>query len=99
MPTQAAVPKRIHQKLEEIGKAMNLRQVALTTVPSFSDQDSEIYLNEINPAFENTIIIYKQRNIVSKFINLKPSDLAFKNVSAALDRTKGQFFHLTGPKH
>ena len=99
MPTQAAVPKRIHQKLEEIGKAMNLRQVALTTVPSFSDQDSEIYLNEIDPAFGNTIIIYKQRNIVSKFINLKPSDLAFKNVSAALDRTKGQFFHLTGPKH
>lgn len=85
-------------RLERIGQQLGLRRVALTTVPSFSDKASEIYLNEINPSVKNTFIIYKQNNIVSKFINLAPIQAHFEMVSKALDRTKGEFFHLA-PRH
>lgn len=87
------------ERLERIGRQLNLRRVALTTVPSFSDKGSEIYLNEINPSVKNTFIIYKQNNIVSKFIDLTPTQAHFEMVSRALDRTKGEFFHLAPPKH
>lgn len=89
----------IINRLELLGKQLNLRRVALTTIPSFSDKASEINLNKINPQVENTFIIYKQSNIVSKFIGLKPSQESFGMVSKALDRTKGELFHLAPPKH
>ena len=85
--------------LENIGKTLNLQKVALTFVPSFSDQASEIDMNKINPAVENTFIIYKQSNIVSKFINLKASPKSFALVSEALDKTRGDFFDLNSPKY
>lgn len=90
--------KVVIERLEHIGRQLNLRRVALTTVPSFSDKASEIYLNEINPSVKNTFIIYKQNNIVSKFINLTPTQVNFEMVSKALDRTKGNYFHLA-PRH
>lgn len=89
----------IVKRLELIGQQLNLRKVALTTVSSFSDKESEIYLNQINPKIENTFIIYKHSNIVSKFINLTPSSENFASMSRALDLTKGDFFHLPSPKH
>ena len=85
--------------LESIGKALNLQKVALTFVPSFSDHASEIDMNKINPAVENTFIIYKQSNIVSKFINLKPSPKNFALLSEALDKTRGDYFDLNSPKY
>ena len=90
---------KVIERLERLGQQLNLRKVALTIVPSFTDEGSEIYLNEINQKVENTFIIYKHSNIVSKFINLKPSSENFASISKALDQTKGDFFHLAAPKH
>lgn len=87
------------KELEQIGKELNIKSVALTLVPSFDDTRTEAHLNKINPAVENTFIIYKHRSIVEKFIDLKPIGENFKMLTETLDKTKGQYFDLPEPKH
>jgi len=81
-------------ELENLGRELKLEKLALTFVPSFTDSESEIDLNKINPEVENTFIIYKRSRIVGKFINLKPSPHNFKMVSTNLDETINEYFNL-----
>ena len=87
------------KELEQIGAELNLKNIALTFVPSMSDAESEVNLNKVNPNVENTIIIFKQRNIIAKFINLKPSTDSFQIVSTKLDKSTGDYFDLREPEH
>lgn len=87
------------KQLEELGRELNLKSTALTFVPSFFDPKTEAHLNKINPAVENTFIIYKHRSIVDKYVNIKPTPENFNLLSNALDQTKGDYFDLTEPKH
>lgn len=80
--------------LEKIGKDLNLKQVALTVVPSFEDEKSEVNLMKINPEVENTFLIYKHSNIVDKFINLSPTSMNFELISRRLDETQNDYFYL-----
>jgi protocatechuate 3,4-dioxygenase, beta subunit len=82
------------KELEEIGLALNLKKVALTYVPSFADAESEAYLNKINPDATNTIIIYRNRTIIDKFVNLAPTEENFKRLAKELDTNKGDYFDL-----
>lgn len=86
-------------ELKEIGRELNTKYLALTFVPSFSDKETEAYLNKINEEVENTFIIYKNRSIVGKFVDLKPTDEKFKAISASLDRTQGDYFDLPATGH
>ncbi len=86
-------------ELEKLGSELNIEKTALTFVPSFSDKQSEVYLNRINPKAENTIIIYRNRNIIGKFINLKPTEENKIKVSKILDQTRNKYFELPEPKH
>ena len=86
-------------ELEKIGNELDLKKIALTFVPSFSDPESEANLNKINPSVENTFIIYRHRTIIDKHINLKPTEINFKLISETLDKTKGNYFDLAEPKH
>lgn len=76
------------KELEGLGKKMELKNIALTFVPSFNDKESEVSLNKINPDLENTFVVYKNRAIIDKFIDLKPSKenfkLLFKKVEASV---------------
>ena len=85
--------------LENLGNELNLRNTALTFVPSFSDKKTEANLNKINPEVNNTFVIYKHRSIVDKYINLKPTFEHFKMLSNSLDKTQGDYFDLPEPKH
>jgi protocatechuate 3,4-dioxygenase, beta subunit len=87
------------KELEKIGLELNLKNVALTFVPSMTDKESEVYLNKINPNVENTLVIFKHRTIVEKFINFKATADNYKIISATLDKTKGDYFNLPEPKH
>ena len=87
------------KELEQLGKELNLKNIALTFVPSFSDTQSEAHLNKINPKVENTIIIYRHRNIIGKFIDLKPTRENQNKVSDMLDKTRNEYFELPVPKH
>lgn len=82
------------KELETTGRELDLKNVALTFVPSMQDSESEVNLNKINPSVENTIIIFRQRNIVAKFIDFKPSTDSFKNISNTLDKSTSEYFNL-----
>ena len=71
-----------------------MKNVALTFVPSMSDSESEVNLNKINTYVENTIIVFRQRNIIAKFIDLKPLTESFKNISTVLDKSTSEYFSL-----
>jgi len=86
-------------QLEELGTSLNIKNVALTFVPSFADTLTNANLNKIDPLVENTFIIFRQRRIVDKFIDLKPTVESFRLISSALDRTKSEFFDLSEPAH
>ena len=87
------------RELEQLGKELNIKNIALTFVPAFSDTKTETNLNKINPDVENTIIIYKHRSIIDKYINIKPTAENFKVISERLNQTKGEYFDLQEPKH
>ena len=87
------------KELEKIGIDLNLKNVALTFVPSMTDTESEVNLNKINPDIENTFVIYRHRTIIDKYIDLKPTQVNFKTISSTLDKTKSEYFNLQEPKH
>jgi protocatechuate 3,4-dioxygenase beta subunit len=86
------------EELTKLGLELNLEKVALTFVPSFSDSESEIDLNKINSAAENTFIIYKRSRVVDKFINLKPNKDNFSLLSGRLDQSINEYFDLPKPE-
>lgn len=86
------------EELENIGKELNLQQIALTYVPSMEDTESEVNLNKINPIVANTFILYRQRAIIDKYINLKPTSANFQLIPVRLDKTKSDYFNLPVPQ-
>ncbi len=86
-------------ELEKIGNLLELKKIALTFVPSFSDIESEVNLNKINSSVENTFVIYRHRTIIDKYINLKPTPENFRLVAEALNKTRSDYFDLPEPKH
>jgi len=86
-------------ELEKLGNELNLKNTALTFVSSFSDKASEVNLNKINPEVENTFVIYRNRAIIDKFVDLKPTAENYKLISQTLDNTKNEYFNLPEPKH
>ncbi|MBV6495762.1 MAG: intradiol ring-cleavage dioxygenase [Acidobacteria bacterium] len=91
--------ERRMRQLEELGTELNVKHIALTFVPSFADTETDANLNKIDPLVENTFIIFRQRRIVDKYVALKPNIDSFRLISAALDRTKSEFFDLPEPAH
>lgn len=86
-------------ELTKLGEGLEIKNVALTFVPSLSDQLTEVNLNKVNPEVDNTLIIYKHRSIVDKYIDLKPISENFIMIIEALNKSKGEFFHLKEPAH
>ena len=76
---------------------MGLNNVAVTFVPSLSDTESEINLSRVDPSVENTIVVYRNRAIVDKFVNLKPTIASFQRIVATLERTKSALVGSTEP--
>jgi protocatechuate 3,4-dioxygenase, beta subunit len=87
------------RELEKVGQELNIKNTALTFVPSFKDMGTEANLNNINPEVENTFIVYKHRTIVDKYVNLDPTPENFNRLTETLNRTKGNYFKLPEPKH
>jgi len=87
------------RELEKIGKELNLQRVALTFVPSMNDAASEVNGYKIDPAAENTFIVYKNRKVVYRQVNLKPTLENFQRLSSVLDRATSPFFNLPANSH
>jgi protocatechuate 3,4-dioxygenase beta subunit len=82
------------QQLEAIGRELNLEHVALTFVPSFTDRDSDIVLNKIDPGVESTFILYRRSRIIDKSIDLRPTEEAFRWITTRLDQTQNEYFDI-----
>lgn len=87
------------KELERLGSELNLNNIALTFVPSFNDTESEVNLNKVSPTVSNTFIIYKHRRIVEKCVDLKAHSDNFKLMCSILDKTRGDYFDLSEPRH
>lgn len=86
------------KELVALGKELGITKTALTFVPSFSDTESEVNQNKINPEVENTFIIYKFRTLVDKYVNLDPTPDNVRRITQSLEKTKGNYFELPVPK-
>ncbi len=86
-----------NKELENLGTRLNLQNVALTHLPSFTDRESEIYLNGINPDAESTILIYKRSNVIANYVNLEAGEAAYRKISNILEDTVNDFFLLPVP--
>ena len=71
-------------ELEALGKKLNLVYTALTFVPSLDDRESDMNLNKLNPEVA-TVVIYRHRNIIRKYINPVPTPDNFAMVRQVLD--------------
>lgn len=92
---ETAYEKSAREKeLEKIGQELNLQKVALTFVPSFSDKESDVYLNRINSNVENTFLLYKRSKVFDKYINLKPTKENFELISKRLDQNVNEYFNM-----
>lgn len=81
-------------QLANLGKELDLENVALTQVPSFDDQSSEIHLMKINPAANNTLILFRNSRIIDKFIGLSPTEAHFEQLTSRLNETADNIFYL-----
>ena len=79
------------KELDKLGKKLNLKHIALTYVPHFNDKASDIYKAKINPEAENTIMLYKNRSIINKYINLDANQTNFNKLSIFLKQNSGYF--------
>lgn len=86
-------------ELAQLGRELGLENVALTFVPSFTDRESEIDLNRINPDATNTFLVYRRSRIIGKFIDLKPTQQNFALILRQLDQTTNEYFALPKPEY
>lgn len=87
------------KELEKLGKDLELKQLALCFVPSFNDTASEINLNKINPSVKNTFIIYKNRRIIDKKINLTATEKNYEAIVKLLNSGNTALFNLKSLPH
>jgi pimeloyl-ACP methyl ester carboxylesterase len=69
------------KELEDLGKKLNIKKLALTFVPSLSDTETEVNLNQIPPSVKNAFIIYKKRVVLDVFQNLKATETNFRKLT------------------
>lgn len=92
-------PAERHKELAQIGAELNLKNIALTFVPSLKDRESEVYLNKINPTVSSTLVLYRQTTIIDTFIDYKPTATHFKTIQDLLNHTQSRYMDLPEPTH
>jgi len=89
---------RAHE-LSVLGNELKIKQLALCYVPSLSDTTTEVNLNQISMDANNTFVIYKNRRIIGKKINLIASKENFAIISDMLNKTRNEYFYLKSLPH
>lgn len=74
--------KKLQGELAQLAKAESLSKLALTWVPSDSDA---LDLYKINPEAKTTVLVYKNRRVTEKFVNLDV-EKDMKALNAAIEK-------------
>ncbi|MBL8012049.1 MAG: intradiol ring-cleavage dioxygenase [Flavobacteriales bacterium] len=82
------------EELSLLGDSLGLELVALTHVPSFSDVDTEVHLNRIDPQVANTFVLYKRSRVIASFTDLEPTETSYALVREALGSSMNAYFDL-----
>ena len=86
------------RELERLGKDLNIRYTALTYVPSFSDEESTVHLNRIDPSVGNTFMIFRRSMVVGNYVNFAPTADNFREINQRFERTRTEYFDLPGAR-
>lgn len=87
----AGYNKRVREaELEKLGRELSLQLLALTYLPSLTDEESEIIFSRINPKAANSFVVYRNRNIIARHSNLAATEAGFKQIRADLDRYRNE---------
>ncbi len=81
------------KELEQLGTELNIKQVALTFVPSFDDIESEANLNKLHSDSSSTIVIYKYRKIIDVMHGIKPTIDYFNKIEEKLNNNNNPYFY------
>ena len=76
----------VEKRLADIASRVDVKKVALTWVPSPTD-DATAALYDINPdpRVKNTMIVYRKRRVVGKFVNLPMTPAGLDQLVAAVE--------------
>jgi protocatechuate 3,4-dioxygenase, beta subunit len=92
-PAESSKDARV-RRLESIGRELDLKHVALTFVPSFTDKPSDVVLNRIDPSAGTTMVVYRRSRVIDSAVDLKPSEANFARVRDVLARTRNEYFDI-----
>ncbi|MGZ8537949.1 MAG: hypothetical protein ACXWV9_06760, partial [Flavisolibacter sp.] len=67
------------QKIRNWCEKQNLQKLAVVWTPSPVDEETA-GLYKINPKAENTVFVYKKRQIAAKWVNIDYSDISLMNI-------------------
>ncbi|MDP1661973.1 MAG: hypothetical protein Q8L55_08655 [Phycisphaerales bacterium] len=85
----AAARERV---LEALGRELGLKHVALTFVPSVTDEASDVALNRVSPDVGSTMILYRRSRVIDTLMDAKPTQENFTGVRQRLDLTRDEYF-------
>jgi protocatechuate 3,4-dioxygenase beta subunit len=88
---------KLIKEIQQLVQKIQLQRTAITVVPSWDDRKTEVYLNKLNDKAKNTIIIYKHRGIVDKYVDIEPTTINLEKIRKAMD-DNDDWFDLTGIK-
>lgn len=83
--------RKRERSLASVGAELGLTRVALTFVPSFSDTESDVHLQHIDPHVRNTVILYRRSRIIGSFTDAPASESTFAALRELLDRTADEY--------
>jgi hypothetical protein len=75
--------KSISPKLTELADATKAKDVALAYVPK-DDFSIEAYKVNLKPEVKNTVLLYRNKRIQSKFVNLKADEKGMAELKTAI---------------
>lgn len=74
----------LRKKITEWCEKQNLVQVAMVWIPSPVDKETA-GLYKMNPKVKNTVLVYKRRRVVAKWVNIEYNDEAVKSILNKVD--------------
>jgi protocatechuate 3,4-dioxygenase, beta subunit len=74
----------LQKKITDWCELQNLTQVAMLWIPSPVDNETA-GLYKMNPKVKNTILVYKKRRVVAKWVDIEYNDEAVKNILKNID--------------
>lgn len=82
-------PAEIEAKLTTFSQKLNLKNIAVTFIPSPEDKETAV-LNEINPRLKNTIIVFRKRRVIDKFTEFTPMEINLNLLKSAIKTAENQ---------